>query len=353
MSAQIEQLLADLGVERTIYSLVMPETEAAVERVVDGVATERAGEGRERFLAMYREAWTRKQDHVHEEMFEEWRSWVRPVAEVPARFAFSYPTAGASEGIKELVYSYGNRARREGFEPAVHVFEGEYEGFRAYAEAVGVPVVLHDRGRWRESIGSVEDHHELFLSEPSAIDGRVWGQLEQLCLALSRHAPNCRVHVDLTYVGCVAREFEVALDAPNVRSVLFSLSKPMGIYYHRAGGLLSTAEVPGLYGNRWFKNLFSLALATELMRSHGVHELPARYRDEAQIPAIELVREPLGLDLRPSDVFLLATAPRTEEPSSIEQYLTRAAGSHSQVRCCLSPRMSRIVSSRSAQGGEA
>ena len=60
-------------------------------------------------------------------------------------------------------------------------------------------------------------------------------------------------------------------------AVIFSLSKPFGVYYHRIGGVLTRAEVPTLRGHLWFKNLFSLHLGERLMAAHGARELPARY----------------------------------------------------------------------------
>src|SRR5918999_601042 len=66
------------------------------------------------------------------------------------------------------------------------------------------------------------------------------------------------------------------LRSPSLGAVFFSLSKAFGVYYHRIGGVLSRAPLPGLEGNRWFKNVFSLALGTLLLERFGVRELPAR-----------------------------------------------------------------------------
>ena len=81
-SDAIKAALLDAGASGTIYSLVMPESEAALAFVVDG--GDRAGmlgdadeadaalaaldeARRTRFLSRYHEPWTQKQDPMHEE----------------------------------------------------------------------------------------------------------------------------------------------------------------------------------------------------------------------------------------------------------------------------------------------
>ena len=97
-------------------------------------------------------------------------------------------------------------------------------------------------------------------------------------------------------------------DRPNIRAFVMSHSKPFGGYYHRVGGVFARTERPSLFGNRWFKNLLSLAWGTEMMRRHTVHELPRKYRP-VQEEAARRVGAALGIELAPADVNLLATAP--------------------------------------------
>ncbi|HYD17951.1 MAG TPA: hypothetical protein VEF76_05700, partial [Patescibacteria group bacterium] len=146
---------------------------------------------------------------------------------------------------------------------------------------------------------------------------------------------------DLTYVGSVAREFTVEAFAPNIRSIFFSLSKPMGVYYHRVGGLLSRAAYPGLFGNKWFKNLLSLKLGTALMQKYAVHDLPRKYTALGQGPAIATARARLGLDLAASDVALLATAPVGDD--DFTQYLARGGEGERRARLCLTPMIAAII----------
>lgn len=148
--------------------------------------------------------------------------------------------------------------------------------------------------------------------------------------------------LDLTYVGCVAKAFQVKADYPNIESIFFSLSKPAGAYYHRIGGILSRTEYPGLFGNKWFKNLMALLVGTEFMKAYGVHELPTKYTD-VQMQAVHQANQALGLHLVPSDVFLLGTMPPRTNPSDLERYLTRGSAGEDLVRVCLTPTMAHII----------
>jgi hypothetical protein len=97
--------------------------------------------------------------------------------------------------------------------------------------------------------------------------------------------------------------------------VVWSLSKPFGVYYHCIGGLIARAEIPTLRGHHWFKNLFSVQLGERLMAAHPAGELPARYRDR-QHEALERTRAAglVAADARPSDVVMLAHASWTPPP---------------------------------------
>jgi hypothetical protein len=110
---KLNGLLAQASVSKIVYALVMPETETVIDRVFDGGGNTRQ-QGRERFHDMFREAWTQKQDAVHEEFFSTWTRWSSTIVRFdPSQFGFTYPTSGASEAIREAVYAYGARARQE------------------------------------------------------------------------------------------------------------------------------------------------------------------------------------------------------------------------------------------------
>ncbi len=331
-NAYLNSLLEGAGVSKTVYAYVMPETEKALDEIMDA--------DRASLQDMYREAWTQKQDAVHEEFIDAWKSWSAPVVKFDDRdFPFFYTTSGASEALREAIYAYGHRARTQGFSPVIHVFEGEYEGFAAYAQAAGIAVVTHPRANWAEAVAKIGPKDQFYISQPSAIDGNVWGDFDAFAAALEARQPSADIVLDLTYVGCVARSFTVKTESPNIRCILFSLSKPMGVYYHRIGGMLSREAYPGLFGNKWFKNLLSIRLGTKLLREYGVHELATKYAQMAQGVAIKEASDRLGLDLVPSDVFLLATAELKEGAKDLEKYLSRAG----RLRVCLTPSIASIV----------
>lgn len=337
----LNRILGDAGLSKIIYSLVMPETVAMKDRLL-------APDNRSEFHDMYTEAWTQKQDTAHFEFFETWRRWASPIVKVPANFTYQYPTAGASEALRELIGSYGNDARVAGYQPTIHMFAGEYEGFSAYAKAAGIPIKTHDRAKWQETAATIGPRDQFYLSHPSAIDGNVWPDYDRFMQAVSANQPTAQVIIDLTYVGAVAREFTINLECPAIRALCFSLSKPCGMYYDRCGGLVSRNPYLGLFGNVWFKNLYSLKLGTQMMQAHGVYHLPRKYRSAAQVPAARRASEALGFPIEPCDVFILGISPVRPNQTELEQYLTRAAGGSSIVRVCLTPRMAKIIDPRAS-----
>ncbi|MEZ6133325.1 MAG: hypothetical protein R3C53_00305 [Pirellulaceae bacterium] len=339
---RLNQILQAASVSRIVYALVMPETEQVVDNVLDGRDCE-AKVGREAYHRMFREAWTQKQDAMHEEFFETWKNWASPVLQFdPQQFAFQYPTGGASEALRESIHAYAARARREGFTPRLHLFEGEYEGYAAYAAAAGIETCSHNRHDWQQAIERLTPHDQFYLSQPSAIDGMVWDAYDQFMQQLVARSPGTELMLDVTYVGCVARKFSIDASYPNIPAIFFSLSKPAGVYYHRIGGMLARDEYPGLFGNKWFKNLTSLKIGTEFMRRYSVCELPTRYRS-VQVQVVEEVNQELGLTLMPADVMLLAIGQPSPTASELESFLQRGSVGEQCVRVCLTPRMAHVI----------
>ena len=124
----LKRVLEGVGGSKIIYSLVMPETEAAKRRAIFGdlkAELDRTSNTAksltdshllltsvERSMAPYfvqfREAWTQKQDRIDREYFELWRQWSNPIVQMEKDdFPFQYPTAGASEGLRALIGEYG------------------------------------------------------------------------------------------------------------------------------------------------------------------------------------------------------------------------------------------------------
>ena len=330
----VKSSLLAAGVSGTIYSLVMPESEAALVSLVSET---------DALPDRYREPWTQKQDAMHQAYFDRWIEWAAPVVSFdPAAFGFRYPTAGASEGIFKLTAEYARGCTARGAEPTIHIFEGEYEGFPAYADALKLRCLRHDRSDWRNVPAAIDPDGLVWISQPSAIDGNVWQHFDAFVDLLAEQRPDVTVIPDLTYVGSVGRAFSVYLDSPNVPVFVMSHSKPFGGYYHRVGGVFSRAEVPSLFGNKWFKNLLSLAWGTEMMRRHGVFDLPRKYR-AVQEEAAAGAGEALGVELEAADILLIATASpegaRTEPLSSV----LRGSPSERRIRLCLTPAITSLI----------
>lgn len=333
--AHIKAALLAAGASGTIYSLVMPESEAALAAIVDE---------RRRYFDMYHEPWSQKQDDMHVAYFDKWIAWSQPVVDFPASlFPFRYPTAGASEGIFKIMAEYLAACRRDGRDPSIHMFEGEYEGFPAYAASLGIEVVRHARADWRTAPAAVTGHAMFWISQPSAIDGMLWEEFPDFIEQMAKQRPDVAVIPDLTYVGSVARAFSIDLDAPNIPAFVISHSKPFGGYYHRVGGVFSRAELPSLFGNKWFKNLQSLAWATEMMNRHGVFDLPRKYRT-VQEEASRRVGKALDVPaLAPADVMLLGIAPADEGQGDLVRNVFRGSGAERVVRLCLTPAMTCLI----------
>ena len=312
-----------MDVTRTVFGIYYPETRRIVEQLWD-----------ERPHAWYERNYTGVQDGMHRGCLDGWRAWVGEAGvELGDGYGFECPTAGASEGIHALLALHATRGGRR-----IHVLEGEYEGYAIIAAALGLEVVVHRRDSWRESISRARAGEQLWISQPSAIDGNVWGDFGSLVEHVGSHAPDVRVVADLTYVGAVAGKTSIDLSSPCIDAVLWSLSKPFGVYYHRIGGLIARAEVPTLRGHHWFKNLFSLQLGERLMAAHPAGELAARYREHqrdalASTQAAGLV----AADATPSDVIMLAHA--AGSPTGEHAAYARGPG----LRFCLSPLMDRMI----------
>ena len=353
--ADIKRQLLEQGASGTIYALVMPESEKAIMRVVDGGDIEEimAAEHpldmllrsrRTGYTSRFHEPWTQKQDEMHAAYFDLWLKWSAPVIVMDeAAFSHRYPTAGASEGIVKLMAEYATKLWSKGGRPTVHVFEGEYEGFPSFAEALSIPVRRHRRDDWEVMIHAVDADAQVWISQPSSIDGEIWPHFDEFMGTMAAMRPDVQIIPDLSYVGSVAHPYQIVLDYDNVPAFVISQSKPFGGYYHRCGGVFSRSERGTLFGNRWFKNLTSLAWGVEMMKAHAVHDLPRRYRAQ-QERATRLIGRRLGIEgLAPAGVSVLATAPVPVDPSPLLSALIRGVGDDRQLRVCVTPTMTRLI----------
>jgi hypothetical protein len=349
---ELDHRVKAAGASKTVYALVTPETEAAKNFILGNAVTE-PDAARRHHLEQFRDAWTGKQFAAHEAFIERWMDWAAPVVAIDAAgYPWRYPTAGGSEALFHVITAYGNRARVEKFDPQVHVFAGEYEGYKAYAEACGIAVTEHPRSDW-QAVGRALPKDALFcISQPSAIDGNVWLHGNHFLALLAAGAGRPRALLDVTYVGSIADApaARFAADSPAVQALAFSLSKPFGVYYDRVGGVLCRQAMPSLFGNQWFKNLTSLQLGIALLERHHVFDLPRRYK-QAQREAAVHIGKRLDLTLLPCDVSVLAQAHATTDHALADFLRRPASDPNALLRLCLTPMMAEMIGTAGPIGG--
>lgn len=233
----------------------------------------------------------------------------------------SYYTNGSSEGLFHLI------ARHKTHFPNIplYQFEGEYQGYEEYAKALGLHVntVRHgqDISKLRPGV--------FILSVPSAVDGNAVGQS-----VIDRIGERHYMILDCAYAGMADMEGRKLALNDRVAAVVGSMSKPFGLYYHRIGFLWSRDPVPSLYGNKWFKNIFSIQVGNWVLDDFDAHFLAVKYRPW-QKRACEEASNHLGVKVQPSDVWLLGhVLPNADEglPVTLAPF-QRGPG----YRMCLTP----------------
>jgi hypothetical protein len=365
--AATKEFLVENGTSGTIYALVFPESRQILEDVLDGgnredilhkaltqifarnaapnqqeifkKISQALAKGRKEYTNIFEAAWTSRQDSVDFHFFEAWKKWSAPVLSLSNSVQkYAYPTAGASEALRETI----NHHKIKTPDASVHIFEGEYEGFKAYATAANINIIMHNRNTWQDSIHKILPGDKVYISQPSAIDGNIWDGFDDFARTLRDQTPYAKIMLDITYVGAVAKNYHIDATHPNIDTVFFSLSKPFGVYYHRIGGMFTQTEYPSLMGNKWFKILPSLQLGTALLERSTVFDLPRKYK-AAQDSAMQTVGHRLGLTLTSSDVILFGTAQQTDENNEIQNALLRGGEGRKFIRLCVTPEMARII----------
>jgi histidinol-phosphate/aromatic aminotransferase/cobyric acid decarboxylase-like protein len=325
---EVAELTQRDGLCKTVYSIYWPFTRDLIDRIWKNE--------REALHAQYEEAWSRKQDALHDPFLEGWAAWATPVRPAITRTSFPhrYPTSGSSEALRETIADFA--AKRRG--NALHVFAGEYEGYEAYARGYGVTVLHHDRRDWATARHPYRSGDIFMLSQPSAIDGNLWSGYDDFLRHMAESYPQVEIMLDLCYVGLLARDYTIEIGYPNISRLFFSLSKIFGVYYHRMGGVFSKREIPGLYGNMWFKNLHSIHLARRLLAESTVRTIPDLFRpcQEAVVRKLQN-RYPA---LRPSDAILLGHHRFDAESATDTDRLLRR---DDVVRYCLAPAMETAI----------
>ena len=202
-------------------------------------------------------------------------------------FKHKYFTGGASEGIFHLLVKYRNEI--------IYVLDGEYEGYKEYAIRIGINIVevdeICDFSKLKKGI--------FFISNPSARNGNIISNkfINEIC---KYH----KVIYDITYVG-LTKEHEFDLSNKNIIAIISSMSKPFGLYYYRIGFTFSREGIETLIANKWFKNIFSLIIASRIFDEIKHGQLYNKYRP-VQEKIIQELNAKENLKLKISDVLLLA-----------------------------------------------
>lgn len=334
----------------TVYSVVWPSTEALVRRVFS--------EQVEQMLDAHRSAFTKRQDGLHEPFFSAWLDFSQLAVRLPrASLCEHYPTAGSSEAIREIIRQASWKQQD------LVVFEGEYEGYEAMAAMQGTRVHVVDRARWHETLEQWRQHGvpwqgrtaQWWVSQPSAIDGNLWKDFQAWLSQMDEWEANCEVWVDLTYVGRARQQAPIDLSSSAcLAGIVFSLSKVMGAYYRRIGGCMSKQAIPGLWGNRWFKNLDSLYLGQRWIEYAGDAMSEGQRYADVQSQAMQQALLAMGgeawsdagVNWSPSDVPLLmhATGPLSV-PGPLRAYwlAARRGKTPASHRLCLTPMIESLL----------
>lgn len=320
-------IIEEFGISKTVYSLYFPETQKVLSTLWHQ-ETE--------LHHLYTNAYTKKQDAYHlgfSEMFKQWSQSALTVKWID--FPYFYPTNGASEAIREQLAFLSQKKN-----PVLFVFEGEYEGYEAIAQPLGFEIKKIKKELVFEN--TYNDEFEkggyFFLSNPSSIDGNHWLEWNRFAEKMNTFK-DMHVYIDTVYIGCTSNTVSIDLDHESVKGIFFSLSKSFGVYYHRIGGVYLKEANPLLFGNMWFKNVFSLKFGETLMKEIPLGYFPKQYSEQKQL-AIKQIEEKLNITVTSSDSLLLAEIER--QGLAFEKELTRNEKS-SLIRICITPTLEKII----------
>src|SRR3989338_6570437 len=163
-------------------------------------------------------------------------------------FQFRYPISGSEEGIREFMTVLQTRGVKQ-----IYMLQGDYEGYREVA-------------RTRE-IHTVEVAIDV---NPRHLERGDWF-ISDVCEA------GHKVFYDLSYLG-TTEPYVYNLSHPNIVAAAISFSKPYGLFYYRIGFMFSRENVPSLYANKWFKNIFSLIIAERVLEKLDLKKFASKYK---------------------------------------------------------------------------
>lgn len=250
-----------------------------------------------------KKVWDGHLDSLHDTFLDTWLNWMRPFVNLGAEFPFRYISFGSSEAINFLITD--SRVCR------IHVLYGEYEGYNAIAlgrQHTSMGIVSHLNLEDALDDRAYVPGDMFWISVPNSADGEYPEDFDEWLTLMGAKHPSVMIFVDLAYVG--AAKYLKRLDFskhPNVGAVLFSLSKPFGIYPDRVGGVFSRRAIPQLAFVPFHRNPISLHLGMRLMERYGPNQLPLRYAEiQEDIVRVLVKKRTLPEDTQPSNVLLMA-----------------------------------------------
>lgn len=271
---------------KLIYSFLYPEVRLVAEKLWDS---------KPHYL--FDRSYQKSQEGKEVEFINDWKKWTASVLTGLEKYNNFYPTNGSSEAIREVIYQIKVQNRK------LVIIENDYEGYKAFALACNLDFTVLTK----EELLNYDflPNETLVFSHPSSIDGNLYADYDKLMTKIDQKYNQTQVYVDLCYVGTIAKDYQINLNYNCIQGCFMSLSKVFGVYYHRIGGLLSKKPEAGLFGNQWFKNMFSLQLGIELMKTFSVCTLPKKTKQLQEQLCKELSSE-LKVEVKPCDVVILA-----------------------------------------------
>lgn len=315
-------------ISKTVYSLKLPQTQDIFNHIENN-----------KIFNLFDKTYEKKQDLLDIEFKNNYLNWVKKgLIFNDNNYPFFYFTAGSSEAIREQII-YLNTLNKK-----LIIFEGEYEGYEAIANAIKMPVIKikrhNDLNLIKTDLQNIinsnnkDNNYILFLSNPSSIDGCFYSDFYNLmdyCDFL-----NLKVYLDITYLGNAWQTFPLDIyDFNCIEGIFFSFSKIFGTYYNRIGGVFLKQENPLLYGNKWFKNLYSMYYGNKLMQNISFGQYFALLKQQQQIVCTDLSVK-YKIHFIPSDVFLLSTVVLNEINYPWQKDFIRNKNS-SLLRICITP----------------
>lgn len=263
-------------VTRTVYTMYWDEVMAVQDE-----------HWRSRPHGLFAKSYERSQIDMHKPFLARYREWSGMGLRKTA-FPNIYATSGATEALDILMRKY----------QGIHVFKGDYEGFKQLARADHRNITEHvrrvDAPNDKSFRKAVAADDVFIVSYPSAIDGECWGDMETWLSNMRDKLPKAKVILDLSYIGTLKQpaNFDIYRHS-NVEAVVFSFSKPFGTAFHRIGGVFSRHMSDRLEYNRYFKNVPGIDLGFKLMERHTVDAIPLRYAalQEAALKQAKLAQE--------------------------------------------------------------